>query len=254
MTPIMWQLADLARWLDPRIIVLAVVHSPRATPSLQERGLLREMAQHSRRLIVMTWFGWHSLVAAYGIPPQQAVFIPHGVDVPEQPAPTQDAATLRGGVNRLVLRQLLASSGKGPQRVSSSCVASGPLQATTPRRRWAANSEGGSVPDQARLPMLRSFWRRASSPATSAWTVSSVRCPESCGSTRTPSSWCWAQSTLQTGLQMRQWLGGCASPPRWASTSACCGCRTLCMQRSSCACCSVRACLSRPLMRARPPL
>ena len=111
-TPIMWQLADLARWLDPRITILTVVHSPRATPNLEELGLLRQMARHSKQLIVMTWFGWHSLVAAYGIPPEHVVYIPHGVDVPEQTSPDQDAPTMRGSTSRLLLRQLLARSGR----------------------------------------------------------------------------------------------------------------------------------------------
>ena len=51
----MWQLVDLARWLDPIINVFTVVHSPRATPNLEERGLVRAMSGVSRRLIVMSW-------------------------------------------------------------------------------------------------------------------------------------------------------------------------------------------------------
>lgn len=82
LTPIMWQLADLARWLDPAVRVLTVVHSPRGTPNLEERGLLRAMAQHSEKLVVMTWYGWHSLVAAYGIAPAKLAYIPHGVKYP----------------------------------------------------------------------------------------------------------------------------------------------------------------------------
>jgi len=27
-------------------------------------------------------FGWHSLIAAYGLPPEKVVFIPHGVVLP----------------------------------------------------------------------------------------------------------------------------------------------------------------------------
>ena len=53
--PIMWQLADLARWLDPVINVYTVVHNPRASPNNEERGILRAMSQVSRGMIVMTW-------------------------------------------------------------------------------------------------------------------------------------------------------------------------------------------------------
>ena len=53
--PIMWQLADLARWLDPLIKVYTVVHNPKAAPNIEERGILRAMSQVSRGMIVMTW-------------------------------------------------------------------------------------------------------------------------------------------------------------------------------------------------------
>ena len=53
--PIMWQLADLARWLDPVIKVYTVVHNPKAAPNVEERGILRAMSQVSRGMIVMTW-------------------------------------------------------------------------------------------------------------------------------------------------------------------------------------------------------
>jgi hypothetical protein len=104
----MWQLADLARWLDPRVRVLTVVHSPRGSPSLEERGLLRAMAQHSERLIVMTWYGWHSLVAAYGLRPAKLAYIPHGVDLPQQNMATPSAAEPSGSS---ALRRLLAGEG-----------------------------------------------------------------------------------------------------------------------------------------------
>ncbi len=51
----MWQLADLARWLDPLIQVFTVVHNPKAAPSIEERGLIRALSQVSQRMIVMTW-------------------------------------------------------------------------------------------------------------------------------------------------------------------------------------------------------
>lgn len=55
LTPVMWQIVDLARWLDPRIRILTVVHSPRAMPNLEERGIVRAMSEMSDRLIVMSW-------------------------------------------------------------------------------------------------------------------------------------------------------------------------------------------------------
>ena len=55
MTPVMWQLADLARWLDPAVKVYTVVHNPRAVPSVQERGIIRALSQDSEQMIVMTW-------------------------------------------------------------------------------------------------------------------------------------------------------------------------------------------------------
>ena len=55
LTPIMWQLADLARWLDPAVEVHTVVHNPRALPDVEERGIIRGLSQISKRMIVMTW-------------------------------------------------------------------------------------------------------------------------------------------------------------------------------------------------------
>ena len=51
----MWQLADLARWLDPVVKVHTVVHNPSAAPSVEERGVIRALSQVSERMIVMTW-------------------------------------------------------------------------------------------------------------------------------------------------------------------------------------------------------
>ena len=33
-------------------------------------------------------FGWHSLVAAYGVPQEKLTFIPHGIVLPESPKPS----------------------------------------------------------------------------------------------------------------------------------------------------------------------
>ena len=54
--PIMWQLADLARWLDPVIKVYTVVHNPKAAPNTEERGIIRALSQVSHGMVVMTWY------------------------------------------------------------------------------------------------------------------------------------------------------------------------------------------------------
>jgi hypothetical protein len=41
LTPIMWQMVDLLRWIEARTRVYSVIHTPRAYPSLEEVGLLR---------------------------------------------------------------------------------------------------------------------------------------------------------------------------------------------------------------------
>ncbi|KAK9820019.1 hypothetical protein WJX72_005207 [[Myrmecia] bisecta] len=79
LTPLMWQLADLARWINPQVAVYTVIHTPRAYPNVEERGIVRQFAKYSKYLIVMSWHAQHSLVAAYGISPAKVVFIPHGV-------------------------------------------------------------------------------------------------------------------------------------------------------------------------------
>ena len=44
LTPTMWQLADLARWL-PSVALYTVVHSPRSHPNVEELGLVRRYVQ-----------------------------------------------------------------------------------------------------------------------------------------------------------------------------------------------------------------
>ncbi|KAK9820039.1 hypothetical protein WJX72_005392 [[Myrmecia] bisecta] len=82
LTPIMWQLAHLVGWLDPRLLVYTVVHTPRAYPNTEERGLLRQFARHSEYLVALSWHGVHSLEATYGISKAQVIYIPHGVEIP----------------------------------------------------------------------------------------------------------------------------------------------------------------------------
>ena len=43
------------------------------------------------RLMTPHWhcrFGWHSLVAAFGVPQEKLAFIPHGVVLPQSPKPS----------------------------------------------------------------------------------------------------------------------------------------------------------------------
>jgi hypothetical protein len=41
LTPTMWQLADLARWLPASISLVTVVHSPHSHPNIEELGVIR---------------------------------------------------------------------------------------------------------------------------------------------------------------------------------------------------------------------
>lgn len=40
-------------------------------------------------------FGWHSLVAAYGVPQEKLTFIPHGIVLPESPKPSASRRLLQ---------------------------------------------------------------------------------------------------------------------------------------------------------------
>lgn len=84
LTPIMWQLVDLVRWLDDGIKVLTVIHTPRAYPNLEETGVIRQLASLSDYLVVMSWHAWYSLNRAFGIDASKIFFIPHGVNIPVQ--------------------------------------------------------------------------------------------------------------------------------------------------------------------------
>jgi glycosyltransferase involved in cell wall biosynthesis len=82
LTSIQWQLNDIARWLAPFVHVITVVHTPRAYPNIEETGLVRQLADNSKYLVVMSWHAVHSLVHAYGIERSKIVFVPHGVTIP----------------------------------------------------------------------------------------------------------------------------------------------------------------------------
>lgn len=78
---------------------------------------VRYMANQTRLLNEsIAWdarFGWHSLIAAYGISPDKVVFIPHGVDLPKNSAASTRHLTAHIGSNGSTrVRGLLAKAGK----------------------------------------------------------------------------------------------------------------------------------------------
>ena len=52
-------------------------------------------------------FGWHSLIAAYGIAPEKVIFIPHGVVLPPS---TEPSPTTRHLLEEVALRRLRSST------------------------------------------------------------------------------------------------------------------------------------------------
>lgn len=79
LTPIMWQQADLLRWLSPEINVVTVFHTPRAYPNEEERALLRQVSRLSNSVVSMSHYACNSLKHAFGIPDEKLNMIPHGV-------------------------------------------------------------------------------------------------------------------------------------------------------------------------------
>lgn len=74
----------------------------------QKRLLTESIAWDAR-------FGWHSLIAAYGISPDKVVFIPHGVDLPKNNAASTRHLTALdhiGSNGSTRVRGLLAKAGE----------------------------------------------------------------------------------------------------------------------------------------------
>ena len=123
LTPLMWQLADLARWVNPRVTKFTVVHTPRAYPSVEERGIIRQLARYSKYLIVMSWHAQHSLVAACGLPSAKVLFIPHGVQTDysvqrnDQALAGFEALAGLGNDDMVILSNGLIHRHKGLQRI-----------------------------------------------------------------------------------------------------------------------------------------
>ena len=80
-SPVQWQILDLARWISPGIQLTTIVHTPRAYPNLEERDLIRQLGEFSQHMVFMSWYGYHSAVFTYGIQKTKCFFIPHGVTV-----------------------------------------------------------------------------------------------------------------------------------------------------------------------------
>lgn len=60
-------------------------------------------------------YGWHSLIAAYGISADKVIFIPHGVNIPKSSAPSQRHLTAIDhfdSKDTVRVRELLAKAGK----------------------------------------------------------------------------------------------------------------------------------------------
>ena len=83
-SPIQWQLLDLARWVSPSIKITTVVHTPKAYPNIEEVELIRQFGNISRNLVFMSWHGKYSAMNVYGIEASKCFFIPHGVTIKEE--------------------------------------------------------------------------------------------------------------------------------------------------------------------------
>ncbi|KAM0683723.1 hypothetical protein MDAP_001299 [Mitosporidium daphniae] len=79
LTPVMWQQADLLRWISPEISVVTVFHTPRAYPNEEERAFIRQLSRLSQSVVSMSHYACHSLKNAFGVPASKVMMIPHGV-------------------------------------------------------------------------------------------------------------------------------------------------------------------------------
>lgn len=77
----MWQFFDLVRWLKQSIQIITVVHAPLAYPTIEEKDLVYRLSLFSHKMVVMNWYGFHSLKHVYGVDSNKVYFIPHGVSL-----------------------------------------------------------------------------------------------------------------------------------------------------------------------------
>jgi hypothetical protein len=90
LTPTMWQLADLARWLPTSVSLVTVVHSPRSHPNIEELGLIRRWAARGSACgVACTTMHYHALqcmhcrasVASPVLQGSVSIFVRGGVSV-----------------------------------------------------------------------------------------------------------------------------------------------------------------------------
>jgi glycosyltransferase involved in cell wall biosynthesis len=76
-----WQLVDLARnlWKDKNIYF--IIPKLSSYPSLDETGAIRQMAKHSKYLILLNWHTYYSLLHAYGINESKLLYIPQSLPI-----------------------------------------------------------------------------------------------------------------------------------------------------------------------------
>ena len=97
--------------------------------------LYRSVSRAGR--IIACRFGWHSLVAAYGLPPEKVLYIPHGIDVPQGPATARSQRELLQHVGMRFLLSAGAGSTEGksqywPKALLGAKMVQGAWQNTIP--------------------------------------------------------------------------------------------------------------------------
>ncbi|HRK29803.1 MAG TPA: glycosyltransferase family 4 protein [Tepidisphaeraceae bacterium] len=102
---------DLIRNL--RMPAIATLHTVLSEPSTGQRAVMKELARHCDRLVVMSHFAEKILQETYSITPQKIAFIPHGIpDVPfVEPTVFRDQFGLEG--RRVLFTFGLLGPGKG---------------------------------------------------------------------------------------------------------------------------------------------
>ena len=107
-------LAFLAQLRKPAVTTL---HTVLRTPSDSQRSIVRKLAEHCDRLVVMSHFAADLLVESHGLPRSQVQVIPHGI--PDMPRGDQEQFKAKFGVagRRMMLTFGLLSRNKGIETV-----------------------------------------------------------------------------------------------------------------------------------------
>jgi glycosyltransferase involved in cell wall biosynthesis len=104
----------LARLRVPSIVTL---HTVLQSPSRLQRAIVEEMAQRSRRLVVMSKIGVRLLAESYDVPAEKVVMIPHGIpDLPRDDT-LQHKEQVGAAGRRLLLTFGLLGPNKGIETV-----------------------------------------------------------------------------------------------------------------------------------------